>query len=279
MLVSGLLLLAVLVTAPAHAHVTLVTPPSRTTDTDLIEAPCGGKPVGPPVASYAAGTLIEVTANLTVQHKQTLQIVISHDDFATQTPLAVIPTPAAGVYTRKVSLPEEPQGSAILQVTDGTYVSCADITLSPAKAFELNSGLNDAWYFPGTAGQGFFIVVFPDTQQVFLAWFTYDSERPAADVQALLGEPGHRWITAQGSFQGNTALLDVTVTKGGVFDQAAPMPENSGPGTVGTMTVVFHDCSTGTVEYDLPGLNLVGEVPIQRIANDNVALCEALETP
>jgi hypothetical protein len=30
------------------------------------------------------------------------------------------------------------------------------------------------------------------------------------------------------------------------------------------------------VKYNIPGLDLMGKVPIQRIANDKLALCEAL---
>jgi hypothetical protein len=31
------------------------------------------------------------------------------------------------------------------------------------------------------------------------------------------------------------------------------------------------------VSYDIPSLMLSGEIPVRRIANDNVALCEALQ--
>ena len=34
--------------------------------------------------------------------------------------------------------------------------------------FVINSGLNDAWYYPETDGQGFFITVFPDLETVSL---------------------------------------------------------------------------------------------------------------
>jgi len=51
--------------------------------------------------------------------------------------------------------------------------------------FEINPGLNDAWYNPATNGQGFLITVFPELKQLFLAWFTFDIERPAEDVIAF----------------------------------------------------------------------------------------------
>jgi hypothetical protein len=110
---------------------------------------------------------------------------------------------------------------------------------------------------------------------MFVAWFTYDVERPAQDVTAILGEPGHRWLTAQGPYAGDKATLTITVTEGGVFDAAEPPASNDGVGD-GTMVVEFADCSAGMVTYEIPSLGLSGEIPIQRIVEDNVALCEAL---
>jgi hypothetical protein len=147
--------------------------------------------------------------------------------------------------------------------------------LSAIQNFFINSGLNDAWYNPLTDGQGFLITVFPDIQQMFVAWFTYDVERPPEDVTAMLGEPGHRWLTAQGPYSGDTATLTIYVTEGGVFDKAEPAASNDGIGD-GTMTIEFADCSTAIVTYAIDGLGLSGEIPIQRIALDNVALCEIL---
>lgn len=142
-------------------------------------------------------------------------------------------------------------------------------------AFTVNAGMNDAWYNPATPGQGFFFNVFPDLGLVFFAWFTYDTERPAAEITAVLGEPGHRWLTAIGPFTGDTVTLDVELTEGGVFDMVPPQPVQTP--AYGTVTVVFHDCSTGTLSYVFPSLGLSGEIPIQRIVQDNVPLCQALQ--
>ena len=86
----------------------------------------------------------------------------------------------------------------------------------------LNSGLNDAWFDPTTNGQGFFVIVFPNITQVFIGWFTYDTERPPEGTEAELGDAGHRWVTAQGPFVGNSANLTLFVTQGGVFDGPEP---------------------------------------------------------
>lgn len=140
--------------------------------------------------------------------------------------------------------------------------------------FPITAGLNDAWYYPPTAGQGFLIAVFEDTGIVFVAWFTYDVERPPEDVTAILGEPGHRWLTAQGPFQGDTAELEVFVTSGGVFDSAEPVV--GPPVKDGTMTIRWTGCNSAILSYDLDSAGQ-GEIPIERIALDNIVLCEALQ--
>ncbi len=149
---------------------------------------------------------------------------------------------------------------------------------SDAPAFSINPGLNDAWFNPATSGQGILLTVLPDTNIMFLAWFTYDTERPPEGVEAILGEPGHRWLTAQGPYDGNTANLTIFGTSGGVFDSPEPAAETD-PEGIGLMTVEFADCTQGLITYDITSLGIAGEVPIQRLANDNVALCETLSSP
>lgn len=145
-----------------------------------------------------------------------------------------------------------------------------------AEGFAINQGLSDAWYNEGTNGQGFFITVLEDSGLVFLAWFTYDVERPPGDAGAILGEPGHRWLTAQGPYQGDTAELKVYVSSGGVFDSAEPAV--GPPVEEGAMTIQWHDCSSATLSYDL---NTAGQgvIPLTRVAPDNEPLCEALSSP
>ncbi|MFC1778074.1 proprotein convertase P-domain-containing protein, partial [Pseudomonadota bacterium] len=139
---------------------------------------------------------------------------------------------------------------------------------------DMNAGLNDAWYNPVTNGQGFFITVFPEIEYISLSWFTYDTERPAEGVTANLGEPGHRWLNALGAYSGNVAVMDISITSGGLFDTATEVSEVID----GTIILTFTDCENGTVEYDIPSINQQGIVPIQRVVRDNIALCEALNS-
>jgi len=160
----------------------------------------------------------------------------------------------------------------VAQVLDQSEVD-AILGKSTTGAFEINAGLNDAWYYPETTGQGFFITVFPNLELISVAWFTYDTERPAEEVEAILGDAGHRWLMALGPYSGSEAQLDISITKGGVFDSEEPLPVDA-PG--GTIQLYFDDCSSGTINYDIPSINRTGSIPIQRVAIDNVALCEAL---
>jgi beta-glucanase (GH16 family) len=139
----------------------------------------------------------------------------------------------------------------------------------------INAGITDAWYNPDTDGQGFFVIVWEELKLIFLGWFTYDVERPPEDVQAIIGEPGHRWLTAQGPYDGDTAMLDIYLTRGAIFDSEEPKVDE--PRTQdGTVELKFADCETGTVTYEIPSAGLSGEIPIQRIVGSNVALCESL---
>lgn len=161
----------------------------------------------------------------------------------------------------------------IITDQDNHRIQILQITYN--DGFQINSGLNDAWYNPVTSGQGFFIVILPRIQQVFLAWFTYDTKRPDDEVPSMLGEPGHRWLTAQGSYSGNTANLTVYVTSGGVFDEPEPVAVTDPVGD-GLITLEFSDCSRGLITYQILSLGLSGEIPIERVAGDNVTLCEKL---
>ena len=157
------------------------------------------------------------------------------------------------------------QGDGIYLISDGPVV--------PESVFHINAGLNDAWFNPVTAGQGFFVIVFPLIKKIFLSWFTYEIERPDASIMAQLGEPGHRWLTAFGDYADDEAVLDIEITSGGVFDAPDPMPAQSPDGTI---TIRFSACNAGTIVYDIPSINRQGVVPIERIALDNVPLCEEL---
>lgn len=168
---------------------------------------------------------------------------------------------------------------AIIDLDDNDTNNNTKVDETPIFVFTdfiINAGLNDAWYYPVTDGQGFFITIFPDLGVISLAWFTYDTELPLLDATANLGDPGHRWLTAVGVYADDQSVLNIELTSGGIFDDPAPIQRTDPEGSDGTLTLKFNNCNAGTVEYDIPSINALGTIPIQRVAADNVALCDAL---
>ena len=91
-----------------------------------------------------------------------------------------------------------------------------------------------------------------------------------------LGDPGHRWLTALGSIDGNQVFMNIDITSGGLFDNVTPVEHTDPPGSDGTIILTFDSCNSGTVEYDIPLINRQGIIPIVRVADDNIVICEAL---
>jgi hypothetical protein len=159
---------------------------------------------------------------------------------------------------------------------DAVDAVLSDAIVLAADGFEINAALNDTWYDPAMEGQGFTISVFEEKGTVFLAWFTYDTVLPPQGVVADLGYAGQRWFTAQGSYEANSANLVVYSPRSGLFDGSLPAPALF---PVGTIELQFENCNSGTVSYDLPGSFRAGVIPIERVASDNVANCEAMAKP
>jgi len=107
------------------------------------------------------------------------------------------------------------------------------------NVFNINPGLSDAWYYEPSSGQGFFITVFPDLGAVSVAWFTYDTELPAEDATANLGDPGHRWLTAFGPIEGNQVIMEIAMTSGGLFDTPTLIDRTDPPGLDGTIILTL----------------------------------------
>lgn len=178
----------------------------------------------------------------------------------------------AGTYTVEATTYASATTGNFFVTVNASPPSCDDCP------FQINAGLNDAWFNPSTGGQGFNITVYPVIKEVFVTWFTYDVERPPGDVTAMLGEPGHRWLTAQGPYDDDTATLTIHVTEGGVFDSAQPVTSTDQDGD-GTLKLEFSGCNEGLVTYEITSLDISGEIPIERIVLDNVPLCEMLAEP
>ena len=125
--------------------------------------------------------------------------------------------------------------------------------------------MDGAWFDTNTPGQGFFIDAHPNPDGgnfVFVAWFTY-----AEDTAS-----GQRWLTAQGSFEGSTAEIDVYETTGGSFND--PLLPSTDP--AGSMNLNFTDCSNALLTYSLTEDGAEGSIAISRAIPGAQELCEEL---
>jgi hypothetical protein len=132
-----------------------------------------------------------------------------------------------------------------------------------APEFPINVGHSGAWFNEDTAGQGQLIDVVPETQYMFLAWFTFTA--------AASNNPDQQhWYTAQGNYSGNTAELILSETLGGQFDD----PQETSTNPIGEVTVSFTDCEQGQMVYSIDTDGRQGTIPLQRLIPGSGDVCE-----
>jgi hypothetical protein len=157
-------------------------------------------------------------------------------------------------------------GSFPLQrAIQGSDDICQQQQAITTKTEDINGGMDGAWFDENTPGQGYLIDAHPDPEGgnfIFVAWFTYGDDTAS----------GQRWLTAQGSFEGSTAAIDVSETTGGSFDESQAVSTEK----VGTMTIDFQDCSNALLSYELTDEALRNSIAISRAIPGAQALCEEL---
>ena len=154
----------------------------------------------------------------------------------------------------------------LLRVIPGSENVCEDLAGTSPQAVDINAGMDGAWFDPNTPGQGFFIDAHPDPEGgnfIFVSWFTFGEDTAS----------GQRWLTAQGSFEGSIAEIDVFETTGGSFDD----PQEPSTTKVGTMSLNLTDCSNAQLSYSLTDTGAEGDIEITRVIPGGQALCEELE--
>jgi hypothetical protein len=137
--------------------------------------------------------------------------------------------------------------------------------ISGIQDFTINAGYAGAWFNPDTSGQGQFIDVEPETQFMFISWFTF--------TDAASDHPfEQRWFTAQGNYSGNTADLVLFETLGGQFDDSQMVTTTP----VGEVTLRFSDCDHGQMAYSFNEEELQGQFPMIRVISGSGNVCEEL---
>jgi len=146
--------------------------------------------------------------------------------------------------------------------------------LLPSRGFP-NHALSGAWFNKATNGQGILMEIYEKSKYVFLAWFTFDTSQPDGGITYQVGHPGHRWLTAQGNYVPgfNSFTIPVYLVTGGLFDDPTAVTHDE----EGTITVVFHDCKTATMTYELVAAGVSGSFPLSRLLDDNAGYCAATD--
>jgi hypothetical protein len=119
-------------------------------------------------------------------------------------------------------------------------VTCSLTSSRPTSA---DYALSGNWYNAATAGQGFIVEINPNVPVIFFAWYTY-----AVGGQAS-GAAGQRWYTGQAAYVVGTKAMLVTLyeTRGGTFADSPTAAQTST--AVGTATLSFSSCTSGTLNY------------------------------
>ena len=149
---------------------------------------------------------------------------------------------------------------------EGESATCTITNDDVNPDFQINAGHSGAWFNPVTSGQGLLLDVEPAEQYMFVAWFTYTDAASDSPFE-------QRWLTAQGNYIGNTAVLELYETLGGKFDD----PQAVTTTKIGEITVSFSDCGHGQATYSFDEEGLQGEFPLERAIPGSENTCDELD--
>lgn len=104
--------------------------------------------------------------------------------------------------------------------------------------------LSGAWADPANSGQGVLFDFNPVQRVLFGAWYTFARQMPEPE--------GQRWYTLQATLPedpGALGSIGIFESRSGRFDAAAEITTTQ----VGTAQLVFHSCTSATLDYALDG--------------------------
>ena len=153
-----------------------------------------------------------------------------------------------------------------IELGQGESATCTIAFDDVSSSFRINAGHSGAWFNPETAGQGLLLDVEPSERFMFIAWFSYTDDASDHPFE-------QRWLTAQGSYSGNSATLVLSETLGGKFDD--PQAVTTTP--IGQLTVSFNDCNQGQATYSIDSEELQGQFPLTRAIPGSGDTCQQLD--
>lgn len=148
----------------------------------------------------------------------------------------------------------------------GESATCTITNDDIPEAELINAGHAGAWFNPETAGQGQLIDIDEAEQFMFMSWFTYTDESSDNPFE-------QRWFTAQGTYDGDIATLELSETLGGAFDS----PQAVTTEKVGRATLRFTSCTEGEMAYKIDNEGLEGIFPMVRAIPGSESTCQSLE--
>lgn len=142
-------------------------------------------------------------------------------------------------------------------------------TRCPALSIPDPAAFQGAWYDPVSNGQGFALNWLPETETLFMPWFTFaqalpedeDDEGEEPDLNALL-----RWHVLQGTWSPGQSevTLPIYQVSDGRFDEGVPVVQH----VVGEATLSFASCDVGVLDYQFhsgENAGLAGAINLTRL--------------
>jgi cysteine-rich repeat protein len=157
------------------------------------------------------------------------------------------------------------QDADTVLLNPGDSAVCTITNDDTGIGFAINQGLAGGWFDEDTSGQGILLDIRPEDRFMFMAWFTYTDADSAHPNE-------HRWLTAQGNYSGDTAVLELYEILGGRFDN----PQDVSVEPIGEVSLRFSSCDLAEMEFVIGGEGLQGTISLQRLIPGSGALCEQL---
>lgn len=161
---------------------------------------------------------------------------------------------------------------SIRQFIHSTFVVIALMisSVSLAQVSLTEGGVSGQWYNANRDGEGLFVEIVDsgDSQQISVAWFTYDTDG------------FQMWLVGNVVLEGSTSVtIPVVVTNGPKFGQDYDMADLNRQ-TWGTLTLTFPDCNTALLSYasSVDGFGS-GAINLVRLTNLTQVRCTDVEPP
>jgi hypothetical protein len=121
--------------------------------------------------------------------------------------------------------------------------------------FQIDEGLDGAWYNPERSGQGVYLDVLSEQNKLAFAWFTWAQGAPGG-VRAA----EHLWFSGLSEINGDEAEGTIYQSTGGSFAGNQALDTRG----TGQASFVFKDCNTGTLSYRFDS-GEQSDIPLRRV--------------